>query len=224
MSTLSFLIPVTILGTIAWAVVGFTRGRGGEPLTLATGASFYARVILIAGVLLGLSGIAVLFKAGFGAIDPSFSYYAQPDFGKLPPGAVPPGALSGAAATAAQRGQDVVLGVTLLAIGAGVAATHLLLARVVGRMPGGSQPWITRGTTLALTVATALGGIPAAAFGLYSLLAYFLIHNPAMPQAWGDPVGAAIAFLPAWVYSTSRLLADLRNHGRGAAQVPALTA
>jgi len=211
MSVLSFLIPTGILGLIVWAVIGFTRGRGGDPLTLGTGAAFYARVLTIAGVLVSLTGVAVLLKVGFGYLNPAFSYYiySAAEIGKGVAGPLPPGAGPPSAATLI--GQDLVLAITLLVIGSAVAAGHLFLARLVGGMPGGSPAWITRGTILALTVMTALGGLPAAAFGLYLLLTYFVLGSGATQQPWGDPIGAAIAFVPAWIFFMSRLVGQLRN-------------
>lgn len=210
MSVLGFLVPCGILGLIVWAIVGFTRGRGGDPLTLGTGAAFYARVMTIAGALVSLTGVAVLLKVAFGYLNPAFSYYTYPAvaFGKGFSGPIPPGA--GPPSPTTLMEQDLVLGVTLLVIGAAVAAGHLFLARLVGRMPGGSPAWITRGTILALTVMTALGGIPAAAYGLYLVLSYFVLGSGSGQQPWGDPIGTAIAFVPAWIFFMSRLVGQLR--------------
>lgn len=213
MSVLGFLIPTGIVGLIVWAIVGFTRGRGGEPLTLGTGAAFYARVLTISGALVSLTGVAVLLKVGFGFIDPAYSYYSF-DAGKAV-GPLPPGSYGPSIST--MREQDLVLGITLLVIGAAVAAGHLFLARLIGRMPGGSPAWITRGTILALTVMTALGGLPAAAYGLYLVLTYFVLGNGSGQQPWGDPIGAAIAFVPAWIFFMSRLIGQLRTRPVAAA-------
>lgn len=207
MSVLGFLVPCGILGLIAWAIVGFTRGRGGDPLTLGTAAAFYARVMTIAGTLVALTGVGTLLKVGFGRLDPSFSYYSF-QYGKGFGGPVPP--YGGPPTVATQLDQDLVLAVTLLVIGVAVAAGHLFLARLVSRMPGGAPTWITRGTILALTVMTALGGIPAAAIGLYLLLSYFVVGSSPTQQPWGDPIGAAIAFVPAWIVFMSRLVGQLR--------------
>ena len=65
MAVLGFLVPLAVLGLIAWAIVGITR-RGGEPFTLATATALYARVLLIVGILMGLTGIGIILKALFG--------------------------------------------------------------------------------------------------------------------------------------------------------------
>jgi hypothetical protein len=64
---------------------------------------------------------------------------------------------------------------------------------------------------MALTVTTAFGAIPAAAIGIYQMLSYFIVGSSQGLQPWGDPVGAAIAFLPAWIYVMTLLIRDLRR-------------
>jgi hypothetical protein len=207
MTVLAFLIPCGILALIVWGIVGFTRGRGADPLTLGTGAAFYARVMTIAGTLVALTGVAVLLKVAFAYLNPAYSYFSY-QFAKGVGGPVP--VYAGGPSIQTMRSQDLVLAITLLVIGAAVVAGHLFLARLVAGMPGGSPPWITRGTILALTVMTALGGIPSAAIGLYLLLTYFVLGGGPTQQPWGDPIGSAIAFVPAWVYFMSRLVGQLR--------------
>jgi hypothetical protein len=120
-----------------------------------------------------------------------------------------------------ERGQDIVLGITLVVIGLLVAVTHYYLARTLASRPAGSPGWVARGTVLALAVTTAVGAIPTAAIGLYGMLSYFVIGAPQAgafgpPQTWGDPLGAAIAFVPAWIYVMTRLVRDLRTSSQGA--------
>jgi hypothetical protein len=217
-TVLSFLIPVAVLGLIAWIVVGFVRSRGAEPFTLATATALYSRVLFIAGILMALSGAGVILKALFAFINLSYSYIDYSGYQKqLANGAypVPPGPPSGYLEQ--QRGQDLVLGITLVVIGVLVAVAHFYLARAVSRMPGGSPSWITRGTVLALAVTTAVGAIPSAALGLYGMLSYFIVgtsqnavYTNGPPQPWGDPLGTAIAFVPAWIYVMTRLVKDLQ--------------
>ena len=218
MSILGFLVPLAVLGLIAWAIVGVTR-RGGEPFTLATATALYARVLLIGGVLMSLTGLGIILKAGFGFINLAYSYYQPvayaalcPAGGPCPP--QPPGTFS-----ADQRSQDLVLGITLLAIGVLVAVAHLFLGRAVARLPGGSPAWVVRGTLLGLTVMTAVAGIPSAAIGLYQMLSYFIVGQSQGQQPWGEPLGLAIAFVPAWIYAMTRLVGDLRRPHVGATAV-----
>ncbi|HEV2033073.1 MAG TPA: hypothetical protein VGU71_02570 [Candidatus Dormibacteraeota bacterium] len=233
MSFLGILIPVAILGLIVWAVVGFTR-RGGEPFTLATATALYARVALIGGVLMSLIGVGTIIKVGFGFINVAYSYYQQYAYanGAYPgpvckgvdPASCPPVAplVTQNSFYEQQRGQDLVLGITLLVIGVVVVVGHLYLARAVARMAGGSPAWVARGTQLALTVMTAIVGIPSAAFGLYGMLSYFIVGTSQQnQQPWGESLGLAIAFVPAWIYFMLRLVQDLRRPHVGAtSQVP----
>ncbi len=209
MGVLGFLIPVAVLGLIAWVIVGFTRARGTEPFTLATATALYARVALIAGLVMGLVGVGIIIKSALAFINLAYSYYtpqAYPIADGKPPAEVGlnPDFL------AQQRGQDLVLGITLLVVGVLVVVAHYYLARAVSGMPGGSPGWITRGTLLAITVVTAIAGIPSAAFGIYQMLSYFIIGTSATPQPWGESLGLAIAFVPAWIYAMMRLVRDLR--------------
>ena len=208
MAVLGFLVPLAVLGLIAWAIVGITR-RGGEPFTLATATALYARVLLIAGVLMSLTGVGIILKALFGFVNVAYSYY--PTYNGYGPTPTPSSSFD-----VQQRSQDLVLGITLLAIGALVAGGHLYLGRAVAHMPGGSPGWIVRGTLLGLTVMTAVVGIPSAAVGLYQVLSYFIVGVSSQnPQPWGETLGLAIAFVPAWIYLMTRLVHDLRRPHTG---------
>jgi hypothetical protein len=171
--------------------------------------------MLIVGVLMSLVGIGILIKAAIGFINMGYSYYQPMPIADLcPPGG---GCSSQVTFYVDQRSQDLVLGITLLAIGVLVAGVHLFLGRAVARMPGGSPGWITRGTLLGLTVMTAVIGIPSAATGLYQMLSYFIVGtSPQNQQPWGEPLGLAIAFVPAWIYVMWRLVDDLRRPHMGA--------
>ncbi|MEO8745055.1 MAG: hypothetical protein ABI334_09510 [Candidatus Dormiibacterota bacterium] len=219
---LSFLVPLAVLGLIVWAIVGATR-RGGDPFTLATATALYARVALLAGVLMSLTGLGIVLKAAFGFINLAYSYNPNPllynGYQPCPPGAACPPPIA-TDFSVQQRDQDLVLGITLVAIGVLVAAGHYFLGRAVAGMQGGSPGWIVRGTLLGLTVMTAVAGIPSAAIGLYQLLSYFIVGtSPQNPQPWGEAIGLAIAFVPAWIYAMTRLVGDLRRPHIGATAV-----
>jgi hypothetical protein len=185
--------------------------RGGEPFTLATATALYARVLLIVGILMGLAGIGIILKASFGFINLAYSYYPTVTYSGYAP--LPTGPVATPSSFDVQpRSQDLVLGITLLAIGALVAGVHLFLGRAVAHMPGGAPGWVVRGTLLGLTVMTAVAGIPSAAIGLYQVLSYFIVGASSQnPQPWGEPLGLAIAFVPAWIYLMTRLVHDLRR-------------
>ncbi len=220
MTVLSFLIPVAVLGLIAWIVIGFIQSRRAESFTLATATALYSRVLFVAGVLIALTGAGTVLKALFAFINLSYSYFdytATAVKGAAPGAILPPSPPTGYLEQ--QRGQDLVLGITLILIGVLVALGHYYLARAVARMPGGSPSWITRGTILALAVTTAIGAIPSAAIGVYEMLSYVILGAPQSTgysngpplQPWGDPLGAAIAFVPAWIFVMTRLVRDLRG-------------
>jgi hypothetical protein len=207
-----FLVPLAILGLIAWGIVGATR-RGGEPFTLATASALYARVMLIAGIVTSLIGVGIILKALIGFLNLAYSYYpTYSGYGPSPTAQLaPPSSFD-----VQQRSQDLVLGITLLVIGALVSGVHRYLGRAVARMPGGSPGWVVRGTLLGLTVITAVVGIPSAAVGLYQVLSYFIVGASSQnPQPWGEALGLAIAFVPAWAYLMTRLVHDLRRPHTG---------
>jgi hypothetical protein len=212
---LGLLVPVAVIGLIVWAIVGFTRRGGGEPFTLASATALYARVMVIAGVVMALIGVGTILKAAFGFINMSYSYYNNQIYATAPAGGpVPPQDIP--SYVYQQRDQDLVLGITLLVVGVLVAVGHHYLARAVAHMAGGSPSWVTRGALLAFTVVTAIAGIWSLAIGLNAVLGYFIIGVLQNQQPWGESVGMAIAFVPAWIYSMTKLVQDLRRPHMGA--------
>jgi hypothetical protein len=216
---LALLIPLAVLGLIVWAIVGFTRRGGGDPFTLAGATALYARVMVIAGVVMVLIGVGTILKAAFGSINIAYSYYT-PQIYAPAPSPVGSGVVQEATFSAVyqQRDQDLVLGITLLVVGLLVAVGHHYLARAVANMAGGSPAWVTRGALLAFTVVTAVAGIWSLAIGLNQVLSYFIVGPSQSQQPWGESAGLAIAFVPAWVYSMTRLVQDLRRPHMGATQ------
>ena len=213
MTVLFFLIPGAVLGLIAWVVIGFMRSRAADAFTLATATAFYARVLMIVGALMSLIGLGVVFKALFAYFNLAYSYYGNIAYA-VPCAPTANGCVSPIPDNSylvTQRSQDLVLGLTLLAIGLVVAIAHFYLARALTRLHGGAPAWLERGTLLALTVTTALGAIPSLAIGLYQLLTYSIIGSSQNTQPWGEAVGAAIAFVPAWLFVMRRLMASLRH-------------
>ena len=207
---LAFLIPGAILGLIVWGIVGITRGRA-EGFTLATAAALYARTVTIVGTLMALFGAGILVKWLLSRANIAWSYCCN-NYYPTPVGASGVPKLQVNDYLQQQQAQDLLLGLTLLALGILFALLHAWLASSLSRLPGGSPSWLQRGSLLALTVTTALGAIPAAAIGIYSLLSYFIITGPNVsPQPFGDSLGPALAFTPAWLFFTSRLLANLHR-------------
>ncbi len=199
MISVAILAPGLVLGAIAWGVVGVLRNRGREEFTLATAVAFYARVLTLAGVLAVLAGLAVLVKLGISQIDPAYSYFV--------PANEP---FYGGPSIATQQSQDLILASMLVGIGLIVTAAHALLARFVNGLKGGSIDWIRTGAVLALTVLTGLAGFISAIVGGYSALSYFITSSAQTGMTFGDPVGGAIVFLPAWGVTMFMLLRTLR--------------
>lgn len=195
----AFLIPGLILGAIAWGAVGVLRSRGKEEFTLATAANFYAQVMMVAGVLAVLAGIGVLVKIGLSQIDPAYSYYVQPDYYLGP-------------TVKDQQTQDLILSLMLVGVGAFVAAGHWFLSRFLSGTPGAAPTWVTRGTLLALTVLCGLEAVLATLVGGFQILTYFIVGNQGQnPMQFGDAVGTAVVFLPAWIAAMAVLLRQARH-------------
>ncbi len=200
MIAIAILGPGLVLGAIAWGVVGVLRSRGREEFTLATAVAFYARVLTLAGVLAMLIGAAVLLKLGFSLIDPAYSYW------------VPTGDPAyGGPSIATQQSQDLILASMLIGVGLIAAVAHGFLARYVNGLRGGAVDWIRRGSILASTVLTGLAGFISAIAGGYAVISYFVVGvQQGGGATFGDPVGAAIVFLPAWGVAMALLLRTLR--------------
>ena len=224
MSIIFGLLPLLVLAGIVWAIVGALRKGSGEPLTLATATAFYANLMMLVGILGALVGLGDAIKVGLAAVNVGYSYHV---YNRLPPCAGPvercgPGAPQGyidpssAQYVDQQRSQDLVLAITLIVIGAAVLLGHHLLFRAVRDLRGGSPVWIVRGRWIALTAICGLIGLGSAAVAVYSTASFFVLSTSSR-QPFGDPLGLAIAFLPAWGFAVSRLLRDVRS-GSPAAQ------
>ena len=198
MFALSVLIPVMVVGAIAWGIVGVFQQRGRESLTLATAASFYAHVLLMVGGLIALAGIAILIKVGLSGIDLSYGYTQVVDGPYGPPSAE------------TQRLQDLILAAILTSLGTVVAVAHGYLARWMRGMVGGSPTWITRGTVIATTAVTGLTAVLSTAIGAYQVLSYFLLSTQ-NTGPFADAVSMAVVFLPTWLVSLAVLVRSLRG-------------
>lgn len=198
MFAIAVLLPGLILGAIAWGVVGVLRQRGREEFTQATAAAFYAQVMIVAGLLAVLTGAGVLLKIGLSLIDPAYSYFVPPSSGYDGP------------SLHDQQAQDLILAAMLAGIGMLVAAGHRLLSRAVRGLPGGSPAWVIRGTLVALTVLMGLAAFLSTVIGGYQVLAHFIVGG-VQNGAFGDAVGGALVFVPAWAVAMTLLLRALRR-------------
>jgi hypothetical protein len=220
MFALSILPFGLILGAIAWGAVGALRSRGREEFTLATAANFYAQVLIVAGVVVVLSGLALLIKVGLSQIDPAYAYYIpQPP----PPDAPIKGGYYGGPSIGQQQTQDVILASVLIVAGVLVAVGHWFLSRFVSRLPGATPAWVVRGTVVALTVLLGLVGIFSTIYAVFATLTYFIVGNKQGGMNFADPVGTAIVFMPAWVIAMALLLRQVRRRSTQTptAEVPA---
>jgi hypothetical protein len=208
MGSLALIVPVVILGGIVWAVIGVFRQRAGERFTLATAASLYAHLLTVIGLVVTLVAAGIGIKVALSLLNPAYSYYIPTDAG-FKGSAPPPGYGPPANYLEIQREQDLILVGVLAVAGLLILGGHLLLARLVRRLPGGDSGWITRGVVVAITVFTGVPGILSAIFAAYSILVFNLIPQPtAMP--FGDALGTAVVFIPAWLLGMGFLLRGLR--------------
>ncbi|MGH7860882.1 MAG: hypothetical protein ACREOS_01455 [Candidatus Dormibacteraceae bacterium] len=209
------LVPLLIVLGIIWAIVAATRREPGEPFTLATAVALYARFGSIVTIAVGLGGIALAVKILISFIDPTYSYYA------LTCTAAPAGPYPnpcGTSDASFQRNQDLILAVVLIIAGSSLAAVHLGVGRAAGRLFGGAPNWIEGGSLVACTVIFGVLGIGGLISGLYNLLTrLFLGSGPngsPGPVTFGDLLGFAIAFLPAWIVSLRLLLRRVDERGQ----------
>lgn len=200
MFALSVLIPVLVVGAIAWGIVGVFQRRARESLTLATAASFYAHVLLMVGALIALAGVAILIKVGLAGIDLSYGYTQIVDTS----------AAYGPPSPETQRLQDLILATILTGLGVVVAVAHGFLARWLRGMEGGSPTWITRGTVIATTAVTGLTAVLSTAVGTYQVLSYFLLSQQ-NTGPFADAIGMAVVFLPTWLVALAVLVRSLRG-------------
>jgi hypothetical protein len=216
MFALSILPFGLILGAIAWGAVGALRSRGREEFTLATAANFYAQVLVVAGLVVALSGLALIIKIALSHIDPAYAYYIP----QAPPPDLAAKGGYNAPTIGQQQTQDLILASVLVVAGVLVAVGHWFLSRIVSRLPGARPAWVVRGTLVAFTVLTGLVGIFSTIFAVYQTLTFFIIGNQQSGGGtnFADPLGTALVFLPAWVVAMTLLLRQVR---RGAGHSPA---
>lgn len=94
---------------------------------------------------------------------------------------------------------DLLLGLTLLAVGGLCAAGHVLLARAIRGRPGGRPTWLTSGVPIALVVGFGAPGLVALAIGIYAWLSIQLLPATSTQSTqFGEALGMATAFLPIW--------------------------
>ena len=234
MTALGALIAVAIIGVITWVVIG-VRQRASEPATFAGAGSFYAHIMSIVGVTMALVGGAVLIKALLAFADLAYSYQGLGFSGQscTSNSSGQTTCINNAPAFDAtpQRTADLILAGALILIGAAVVYGHRALSRNLATLPGGHPGWVRHGTVIAFTLLFGFAAIFSLVTGLSSLVVYFATAGTpgtiplsgvpvgnAMKQPFGDALGAAVVFVPAWIFAVRALLHALRP---GAAASPA---
>jgi hypothetical protein len=224
---LEVLIPTAVVGLIIWIVVGL-RQRAAEPFTLASATAFYSHLMVIVTATAALCGGVLLVKTAFGFWNINYSYGLQ-NFSGAVSGPCPAGAPAGACNPLVpqfdftpQRTQDLVLGLTLVVVGVVVAFAHQALARAVRSLPGGRPVWVARGATVAFTVLYGFAAIFGLIAAAYAVISYFVVPAASVSpqgnffptasggQPFGELIGTAILFIPAWVVAAIYLRRRLR--------------
>ena len=228
MLVLAVLIPVAVVGLVIWIIVGMKQ-RGVEPFTLASATALYAHLMIIVSATAALIGGVLLVKVLAGFINISYSYsgfFSGGSSGAVCPAGVPANLCNPAPPQAdftPQRTQDLVLGLTLIIVGVAAAFAHRALARALRTTPGGRPLWVERGAAIAFTTLYGFGALFGLIAGASALISYFVV--PGSPnqgfstgfsttsggQPFGDLVGAAIVFIPAWVVVSLSLRRTLRS-------------
>ncbi|HEY7928187.1 MAG TPA: hypothetical protein VIG86_12330 [Candidatus Dormibacteraeota bacterium] len=223
---LAVLIPATVVGLIIWIAVGL-RQRAAEPFSLASATAFYAHLMVIVTATAALCGGVLLVKAAFGFLNTSYSYGFQSFAGSSGP--CPAGASADQCNPLVpqfdltpQRTQDLVLGLTLVVVGVIVAFAHRALAQAVRGLPGGRPVWVERGSTVAFTVLYGFGALFGLIAAIYGVITYFVLPAASSSgqngtftigsggQPFGEVVGIAVVFIPAWVVAAIYLRRRLR--------------
>ena len=234
MTALGALIVVAIIGVITWVVIA-VRQRASEPATFAGAGSFYAHIMSIVGVTMALVGGAVLIKALIAFADLGYSYQGFGFSGQSctsnSQGQSSCTNLAPAFDATPQRTADLILAGALILIGVAVWYVHRALSRNVATLPGGHPGWVHHGTLIAFTLLFGFAAIFSLVTGLSSLVTYFATSGTpstiplsgvavgnAMKQPFGDGLGAAAVFVPAWIFAVRALFRELRP---GAATSPA---
>jgi hypothetical protein len=222
---LAVLTPVAVIGLVVWVIVGM-RQRAAEPFTLASATALYAHLMIVVTATAALLGGVLVVKVLAGFINISYSYaagYFTGSTNTLCPSGVPASVCNVPQPDyTPQRTQDLVLGLTLIIVGAAAAFAHRALAQALRGTPGGRPMWVERGAAIALTTLYGFGALFGLIAGASSLVSYFVV--PASPtgytnvfpttsggQPFGDLVGAAIVFIPAWVAVSISLRRSLKS-------------
>ena len=214
MLVLSVLVPIAVIGLIVWIIVGMKQ-RGTEHFTLAAAAAFYAQLMIILTTTAALLGGVLLVNVGLSFINIAYSYstgFFSGSSSNLCPAGVPLNVCNPTVPQpdfTPQRTQDLVLGLTLLVVGVAAAIGHRFLARALRGLPGGRPGWVVRGTGIAFIALYGFAGLFGLIAGVYALISYFVVPvaSPGSPafttvsggQPFGDAIGAAVVFIPAWV-------------------------
>lgn len=227
MTVLAVLIPVAVVGLVIWIIVGMKQ-RAAEPFTLASATALYAHLMIIITATAALCGGVLVVKVLAGFININYSYSAgffSGSSGTLCPTGAPAGACTAPPQPdfTPQRTQDLVLGLTLVIVGVAAAFAHRALAQALRSSPGGRPVWVERGAAIAFTALYGFGALFGLIAGTSALISYFVVpgspisgYTNTFPitsggQPFGDLVGAAVLFIPAWAVVSLSLRRSLKS-------------
>jgi len=138
LSVFGLLIPLAVLGLIAW-VDRRRHPRGGDPFTLATATALYARVMLIVGVLMSLVGIGTILKAGIGFINAAYPTTRRlRSLSSVRPARAPVPPSTSSTSTTSSEARTSCSGSRWSSSGCWSPACNLFLGRAGGANAGGS--------------------------------------------------------------------------------------
>lgn len=208
---MGLLVPLLLLLVVIWAFAAdgnvFRKREDGEPRSLTQTFALTASLLVLAGAVTTLFGVAAVVKAGVGYANLDYSYRHEQYADQT------------AAADAveivrraSERADDLVRGVTLAVVGGILSGAYLAISRAIRIPPDRAAP-VARRMTVAFSALCALVGLIALAIGLYTMLQYFIVPRPpdTPREPWGEPLGIAVAFVPAWLASIPFLLRAVRH-------------
>ena len=192
--------PLLVLGLVGAGIVALIKGR----LTMPMLAHGYTAVVLGIGLVLALVGGAYLLKAGMSElIGRDFSYTTTwPSYYGVPyPSAE------------TMFKDDIVLGITLVIIGAVVGGIHFLGMRLAAARDQAHAAIVERTYDIAMLVVGTAVGLTSVIMLINDLLRRYVVTDANRPVEQlphpGSPLAFAVFFLPIWVYFGVRVWRSL---------------
>jgi hypothetical protein len=192
--------PLLVICLVGAAIVALVKGK----LTMAMLAHAYTAIVLGIGLILILAGGAYLLKAGLSElIGRDFSYTTtRPAYA---------GEYYESAQTALKN--DIVLGITLVTIGAIVGTIHAFGKHLAARRNQAHAAIIERVYDLAMLFVGTAVGLTSVIVLLNDLLKRYVVTDAARPIEQlphpGSPLAVAVFFVPLWIIFGVRVWRNL---------------